>query len=147
MEASPIGSVTRVLSVGRCHKYGCVAPSMTLCSYRYSCNSRFPESHTLRLHASSSSPSLVLVAPLVSTTHKTKTKGFRRRLGALSASNSMADLRPSTVLVTGAGGRTGTFHLFPSCSIQVCFFIIPLTFFSLFRWWDSCGNGKDKNFV
>lgn len=48
---------------------------------------------------------------------KRDTQGFRR-VKVVSA--AMADLAPSTVLVTGAGGRTG---LIPSLSFSLFFFL------------------------
>lgn len=89
------------------HRHSLVALSTT--------SIRVPETSTLF------SPYIILSnSPFL---QKRDTKGFRR-VKVVSA--AMADLAPSTVLVTGAGGRTG---LIPSLSFSPFFF-----FFFVCRW-------------
>lgn len=83
------------------HRHSLVALSTT--------SIRVPETSTLF------SPYIILSnSPFL---QKRDTKGFRR-VKVVSA--AMADLAPSTVLVTGAGGRTG---LIPSLSFSLFFFV------------------------
>lgn len=83
------------------HRHSLVALSTT--------SIRVPETSTLF------SPYIILSnSPFL---QKRDTKGFRR-VKVVSA--AMADLAPSTVLVTGAGGRTG---LIPSLSFSLFFFL------------------------
>lgn len=83
-------------SVRQCHKCSWVA---------------HPESSSLSFHYSTSfSASSLFVERRVR-------KGFRS-VGVVT--KAMADLGPSTVLVTGAGGRTGTPSLSPSLFFVNC---------------------------
>ena len=67
------------------------------------------------------------------------TKGFRRvKVG----SAAMADLAPSTVLVTGAGGRTG---LITSLSFSLFFFLVCKWGFGIFVKGFNCLDNHVKN--
>ena len=87
----------------QCHKHRHSLVALSTTSIRV-----IPETSTLF------SPYIILSnSPFL---QKRDTKGFRR-VKVVSA--AMADLAPSTVLVTGAGGRTG---LIPSLSFSLFFF-------------------------
>lgn len=95
-----MATVPRVLlavsiSVGQSHKCSLVAASGPL-------SIAIPETSTSSLRLSTSFHSSS--SPLIR--ERKKTKGSRT--GGVLVSATMADLAPSTVLVTGAGGRTGT---------------------------------------
>ncbi|OAY43677.1 uncharacterized protein At5g02240 [Manihot esculenta] len=82
--------------------FSCPSPPRRPPPRKYACMpTTLPESSTLSFRSFSFS----FFAPFLSTPHNKSNKSFRR-LRAVSA--SMADSRPSTVLVTGAGGRTGS---------------------------------------
>ncbi|KAK7395277.1 hypothetical protein VNO78_15828 [Psophocarpus tetragonolobus] len=94
-----MGMATRVpfvcaatTSPNHCNKYCGVPPSLPLPVSSYS----------LRLPSLSFSSSLGLLLPL-----KNKESGTERRVGERFGVVAMADSNKSTVLVTGAGGRTG----------------------------------------
>ncbi|KAJ7950296.1 NAD(P)-binding rossmann-fold protein [Quillaja saponaria] len=93
------------VSAGQCHKFAFglqvlpVSPSSAL---------RLPERSNLSLSLPSSSSFSSFSSLSVPFPVKGNQKGLTfRRVGARVISAAMADLTPKTVLVTGAGGRTG----------------------------------------
>lgn len=114
----------------QCHKHrhslvALSSPSTTTTSIRV------PETSTIF------SPYIILSnSPFL---QKRDTKGFRR-VKVVSA--AMADLAPSTVLVTGAGGRTG---LIPSLSFSLFFFLVCKWGFGRFVKGFNCLDNHVKN--
>ena len=103
-------------SLGYCYKCNCVASSLPL-------TRKAPDCSTLSFHSFSSSSS-----SFSSLTTKDN-KGFRRKAAVLA---SMADL--STVLVTGAGGRTGlVLFCFVLFSVFLLFYLLKRFLFVNFQ--------------
>ena len=110
----------------QCHKHRHSLVALSTTSIRV-----IPETSTLF------SPYIILSnSPFL---QKRDTKGFRR-VKVVSA--AMADLAPSTVLVTGAGGRTG---LIPSLSFSLFFFLVCKWGFGIFVKGFNCLDNHVKN--
>lgn len=110
----------------QCHKHRNSLVALSTTSIRV-----IPETSTLF------SPYIILSnSPFL---QKRDTQGFRR-VKVVSA--AMADLAPSTVLVTGAGGRTG---LITSLSFSLFFFLVCKWGFGIFVKGFNCLDNHVKN--